>query len=647
LKAYFEDKEPIELRRRAVAAVAFAAAVFFLIAVRFWYLQVKEGGYYGAMALNNSIRLIRTRAPRGLIFDRTGVKIAENRPGFDLYVVPEDLRESPGTIKLLSRLVRIDTASIYEKIRRSKGRPPYRAVKLKEDLDWAEAVRIESFKFEMPGVRLDVAPKRSYLYGAATAHVIGYLGEVSESELKGKESAGYDPGDLIGKYGLEKAYEAELRGVEGAREIEVDALGRLVKVVHSSAAYPGNEFTLTIDIATQMAAWDALKNHTGAAVAIEPSTGRILAMVSTPSFDANLLSSGISHGEWKKVLGNPGNILNNRAIQGLYPPASTFKPIHAAAALEEGVISPSTVIYSGPSFRFAGREYRDWREQGHGEINVHRAIVESSDTFFYQLGLKLGVDNLARYSKRFGFGAKTGVELINEKSGTVPSKQWKRRAMGSRWYEGETISVAVGQGYMLSTPLQLANAYAAIANGGTLYRPQLVEQIRTPGGEIIKRFAPSIRRRLGVSPENLERVKAALRGVVVEKGGTAGFLRWSRLGIAGKTGTAQVTRLVKREKDIEKIAYRLRDHAWFVGFAPFDAPKIAVAVIVEHGGFGSSAAAPVALKIFKAYLKGSEMRRMRQRGTVTAAGARRSAPHAPESVASIERTGSGASGGAR
>ncbi|MFQ5736919.1 MAG: penicillin-binding protein 2 [Thermodesulfobacteriota bacterium] len=602
MSGYFKDKEPSEFKDRVYIVYVVVVFAFFLLTVRFWYLQVKEHDNYTELALNNSTRLIKSPAPRGLVYDRTGVKIAVNRPGFDLYLVPEDVQDWDKTKEMLNRLVGLDPGKIDEKLKRARRRPRFQAVTLKEDLSWEETVLFESNKFELPGIILDVVPKRSYIYSQATAHVLGYLGEISESELRDNSGNGnYSVGDLTGKYGLEKSLEEELKGTNGGKEIEVDALGRKIKVVNWSPPYPGADVTLTIDIKTQLAAWRALKDHVGAAVAIEPSTGRVLALVSTPAFDPNALSSGISREDWIKLIRNPGKMLNNRAIQGLYPPASTFKPIHASAALEEAAVTPSTKIFSGPAFRFAGRDYRDWRARGHGEIGVVRAIIESSDTFFYQTGLKLGIDTLARYARSFGLGERTGIELMNEKSGLIPDSAWKKRALGERWYEGETISVSVGQGYMLATPLQLANAYAAIANGGTLYTPQLVEGIESRG-KTLRKFSPVPKGRLAVSARNLDYVKKGLRGVVMDDDGTARSLRYARLGIAGKTGTAQVKRMVERIKDVESVEYKYRDHAWFAGYAPYDEPKIAVAVLVEHGGFGSRAAAPIAREIFKAYL---------------------------------------------
>lgn len=606
MNVYFKDKEPKELRGRILYSLILVVAAFFVIFVRLWYLQVKESGYYGEMAENNRLRTVKSPAPRGLIHDRTGVKLADNRPGFDLYIVPEDVTDWARTKELLKEFVDIDSELVDEKIRKSKGRPPFRAVKLKEDLSWEETVKIESFKFEMPGTLLDVTPKRNYIYGPEFAHLIGYLGEINDRELKSERYKDYSQGDLIGKRGAEKKYDEFLRGSDGTKELEVDARGRKIKVVNWVPPYPGNNLTLTIDIGTQLTAYEELKDVVGAAIAIEPSTGKVLAMVSTPAFDPNSLTSGISSKQWRELVNNPLKLLTNRAIQGQYPPASTFKPIHAAAALEEQVITPKTKIFSGPSFWFGRRQYRDWKASGHGTIDLYRAIVGSSDTFFYQVGLKIGVDRLAHYSRGFGFGSLTGIPLQDEKYGLVPTSEWKKKTLGKRWYNGETISVGVGQGYMLSTPLQLLNAYAAIANGGTLYTPYLVSEIRTPTGELVKSFSPVKNRAVLVSSSTLDYVKNALKGVVDDEEGTAHFLKRSGLKIAGKTGTAQVTKLTTRykAKDIDKIKYGLRDHAWFVGYAPYDDPKIAVVVLVEHGGFGATAAAPVARKMIDAYLNG-------------------------------------------
>ncbi len=601
---YFQEKEPLEFKKRVVLATIIAAILFFMIIVRLWQLQIMNGRYYGNLSRHNKTRTVKSQAPRGILYDRHGVKLAMNRPGFDLYIIPEDVTDWPKTKAMLRRLAVIDEDTINERLERAKGHPPFRAVKLKEDLSWEETVKISSFNFEMNGVMLEVTPKREYIYGPATSHLIGYIGELNIDELKRLKASGYDAGDYLGKYGLERSYEEYLHGKDGFKDLEVDALGRKINVLGWTPPYPGKDVTLTIDLNTQLTAWQALGEQAGAVVALDPNSGQVLAMVSKPAFDPNKLSAGITAKDWKALVHNPLHPLTNRVIQGQYPPASTFKPLVAASALTEKAIKPETLIESGPVFMFAGRGYRDWKEEGHGIINYKRAIIESSDTFFYQVGLMLGVDTMAKHAKSFGLGHKTGIRLGGEKSGLVASKEWKKRVKHERWYKGETISIAVGQGFMLATPLQLASAFSAIANGGTLFRPEIVERIATPSGKILQDFTPEIRGAVDVPPEILEKIRKALQGVVNDKKGTARVLRSKRLKIAGKTGTAQVARLGEREHDLKKIKYKLRDHAWFVGFAPYDDPKIVVAVLVEHGGFGASAAAPIAKKVFKAFLTG-------------------------------------------
>ncbi len=605
---YFSAKEPRELKERLSIATAFVLSVFFILCARFWYLQVMEGDRFKELSQNNRVRLLRIPSPRGIIFDRNGIRLAENRPGFDLSVVPEDVDDWEKIKSTLIELVDIDLETIERRLKKAKRRPPFQAIKLKEDLSWEEMVRIEGMKYRLPGVVLEVGPKRAYPFGEVTAHLVGYLGEINEREFKTFRNRGdiYKPGDLVGKYGIERSFEEILRGMDGGKQVEVDALGRELRIIKKNPPTPGSNIHLTIDMKTQISAWKAMKGRAGAVVAMDPNTGRILAMVSTPSFDPNRLTSGISREEWDEIINNPMNVLTNRAIQGQYPPASLFKIITATSALEERVIQPYTTIYSGSSFRFGGREYRDWKEGGHGLIGVHTAIVESADTFFYQVGLMVGIDRIARYARWFGLGEKTGIELPNEKPGLVPTSTWKEKTHGVPWYLGETISVSVGQGFLLATPLQMLVAYSAIANGGWLMKPQLVEKIVAHDGRVGRDFTPVNRGRILVSSQTINILRRALEGVVNEENGTARTIRMDGLEIAGKTGTAQVVRMSKRERDIEKIPYRFRDHAWFVGYAPFDDPRIAVAVVVEHGGFGSKAAAPVALQVIKTYLEGLE-----------------------------------------
>lgn len=602
---YFTDKEPRDLRSRLYIVTALVLFTFFIFTAYLWYLQVMRSEHYSTLSKTNRIRLQSIAAPRGLIFDRNGTRLAENHPSFKLSIIPEDISDMAKTKELLTKLIDIDEAAFDKALGKAKKRARFRPVKIKEDLSWEEMERVSTFAYELPGVKLEVKPKRTYPQKAVAAHLLGYTGEISERALQKRILSGdksYKSGDETGKYGLESFNEEWLRGSDGGRQVEVDAVGRELKVKKTIPPYPGNNITLTIDLTTQLAAWDAMIGKAGAVIALDPRNGKILAMVSAPAFDPNLFSGGISANDWSEIINNPLNVLTNRAIQGQYPPASTFKVITAAAVLEEKIVTPEEKILSGPSFSFKGRAYRDWKAAGHGEINIHSAIVESSDTFFYQVGLKLGVDRIALYAKDFGLGDKTGIGLNNEKPGLVPNSEWKQKALNDRWYTGETISVSVGQGYTLATPIQLLSAYAAIANNGTLYVPKLIERVTTPEGEVIHEFEAEEKNRLTISEENLTIIKEALRGVVTEEKGTARWLNRNDFEIAGKTGTAQVIRMKEREKDITKQKYKFRDHALFVGFAPYSAPEIVVVVIVEHGGFGSSAAAPVALKVIRSYM---------------------------------------------
>ncbi|MDH4227485.1 MAG: penicillin-binding protein 2 [Deltaproteobacteria bacterium] len=608
MSGFIGEKDPAELRARTVWVTGLVIAAFIIIAGRLWHLQLMNSDYFGDLSMNNRIRLIKNYAARGMVYDANGTLLAENKPSFTLYVVPEDVNDMDFTRTFLSTRAGIDPKYLDDKIaKEKKKRAPYNPIKIKSDIGWDEMAAITMHEYELHGVYVEAEPRRTYIEGAeAMAHVLGYVSEINSTELVSMNAdAGgvYAPGDFIGKFGMESSFEATLKGVHGGRQVEVDAHGRPIRTIKKIAPSPGHTVRLTIDYPTQRAAWEGLGKERGAVVAIDPKSGRILALVSTPSFPPDLMSYGISEEDWKTLTEDEADPLTNRAVQGSYPPASTFKPVTALAALETGTIKPDTKIYSGGSFRFGNRDFRDWKPSGHGSINVHRAIVESSDTFFYQAGLKTGVDNIAKYAKDFGLGEKTGIKLRGEQVGLIPTKDWKMKTYGKQWIEGETIPITVGQGYVLATPLQLAILYAAIANGGDVYAPGFIESIESVNGEVIEQFMPKIRRTLDASPENIEVVRNALRGVVIEEGGTAGSINDPSLKIAGKTGTAQVRRMTERIRDISKIAYKNRDHALFVGFAPFDDPKIAVAVIVEHGGFGARAAAPVALKVIRAYLK--------------------------------------------
>lgn len=603
---YNVQREPRYLHGRLYYVAGIVLFIFLLILIRLWHLQVIKGSEMKRLSENNRIRVVRLAAPRGIIFDRDGNRLVENRPGFDLTVVREDLKDIEALKESLAVLVDITPDAIDKALRRGKRLPPYQSIKLKEDIDWEEVAAIESSRTDVPGVGLDVTPRRLYPHNGLAAHLIGYVGDIDEGTLRRLGGVDYKAGDSIGKNGLEESLDGYLRGSAGGKQIEVDAIGREIALIEKVSPEPGNNVYLTIDLKTQQKAQQLMEGKAGAIVAMEPQSGRIIAMVSAPSFDPNIFTTRLTGEEWDALVKNPLNTLTNRVIQGQYPPASTFKVITAAALLEDGLVTPATKVESGPFFEFGGRQYRDWKEEGHGKINVYRAIVESSDTFFYQMGLQLGVDRLSHYATGFGFGSRTGIEIKGEKGGLVPSKAWKKRVYGESWYRGETISASVGQGFLLVTPLQVVSAYAAIANGGKLFIPQLVERIENPDGEVVKDFIPKARGVLPVSKKTLKVVRSALKSVVSDNKGTARFIRTRGIAIAGKTGTAQVTMLGEERLKAKDVSYRLRDHAWFSGYAPADNPAIAVVVMVEHGGFGSEIAAPIAREVIKAYLLGRQ-----------------------------------------
>jgi penicillin-binding protein 2 len=462
-------------------------------------------------------------------------------------------------------------------------------------------VGVETHQLDLPGITLRARPRRNYPDGQAAAHVLGYLGEVNQRQLKALKEQGYGSGDEIGHYGLERRWEEVLRGQNGGQQVEVDALGRRVRVLHEVHNVPGYTMHLTLDRQLQQSAFEALSGKEGTIVAIDVHSGAILALASTPAFDPNVFARGIKGNEWNALLKDKLRPLSNRATQGQFPPGSTFKIVMAIAALEEGVINPEAAIADPGFFPFGNRNFRDWKEGGHGMVNLHRAIVISCDTYFYQLGPKLGVDRIAKWSRAFGLGEKTGIALDDERSGTIPDTAWKMKRFRQPWYPGETVSVAIGQGYVTVTPLQLANMMAAVANGGKLYRPRIVSKVESVDGTTVREYGPELIRTIELKPDTLNRVRNALADVV--KAGTGGMARSPVVEVAGKTGTAQVVEMKGGYLKSEQLTYFNRDHAWFVAYAPAQNPEIAVAVLIEHGGHGGDAAAPMAKKVFEKFVE--------------------------------------------
>jgi len=583
--------------------VVFVGLAFLLIFIRLWSLQVIKGSELQRLSENNCIRLRENPADRGVLLDRQGRILAHNRPSFEVHLVPEDLKANPEVLIKVGEMLNMAPDEIVEKMKAQKRRAPFKPVKIKSDINWNELALLESNRVHLPGLIVDVRPRRAYDYGDLASHLVGYLGEVDENELKQSKDPPYRMGALIGKYGVEYRWEDDLRGVDGGRQIEVDAIGREIRALGVVEPFPGNNLFLTIDLDLQKTAEEAYQDKNGALIAMDLKTGRILAMVSKPSFEPDIFARNILPEEWKSLVENPHHPLQNKGIQGQYPAGSVFKIITAIAGLEAGVITPDTPFTCTGAFSYGNRDFRCWKEGGHGTLSLHRALVESCDIYFYQVGLKVGVDLIAHYANEFGLGRVTGISLPHEKPGTVPSSSWKKKRFGVPWYTGETLSFSVGQGYLNATPLQLLMLISSVANGGRLYLPQVVERVENIYGSKLKEYPPVELGKANVSEKTLQIVREALRGAVNDPHGTGGTCALKDIQVAGKTGTAQVVRMPVNFKkgDMNRMPLKFRDHAWFVAYAPFEDPKISIAVLVEHGGFGASAAAPIAKKVIEKY----------------------------------------------
>ncbi len=593
-----------ELKGRHKYFLAFLIIAFLVLFVRLWDLQVIKGNELRRLSENNRIRIRENPADRGMLLDHKGQILAHNRPSFEVYLVPEDLKRDPEIMSRVVELLDMDQDEIQSRLRNQKRRAPFKPVKIKSDIDWDELARLEFNKVHLPGLVVDVRPRRAYNYGVLASHLLGYIGEVDENELRQTKETPYRMGADIGKYGVEQRWEPDLRGTDGGRQIEVDAVGREIKPLQTVDPLPGNNVVLTIDLDLQRVAEEAFQDKNGALVAIDPQTGRILSMVSRPFFDPSIFARNITAEEWKSLIENPYNPLQNKTIQCQYPPGSVFKVITAIAGLESGIITPETQLTCTGAFHYGNRDFRCFKHEGHGTLSLHRAIVESCDVYFYQVGLKVGVDRIAHYAHEFGLGQTTGIPLPHEKSGTIPSTLWKKKRFGQPWYSGETLSISVGQGYVNATPLQLAMLMATVANGQRRFLPQVVERVENIQGKSIREYPPVEIGRANISEKTLQIVREALRGVVNEPHGTGGASAVKGIQVAGKTGTAQVVHMERnfRRGDTQRLPFQFRDHAWFAAYAPFEDPRIAVAVLVEHGGYGGAAAAPIAKKVIEKYL---------------------------------------------
>jgi penicillin-binding protein 2 len=608
LTKYLKTADQDFYKQRLVRIAFCIAGAFFLLFIRLFYLQVIQGEELRRLSENNCIRLQSTNPSRGLIFDRNGTLLVDNRPAFDLNIVLKDAKPLEQTVKKLSKYINVPESELMSKIESDKTVPSYKPILLKKDIGRDALAAIEVRKFDLPGVIVDVKPRRHYIEQKTAAHLIGYLSEINPDELNSGEYPGYTVGDYIGKFGVEKIFEPFLQGKRGGRQVEVNVVGQVVRVLKTVDAQPGQNIYLTVDMNVQKTAEALLKGKAGAVAAMDPQTGQILALASSPSFDPNIFVDGMSHEQWDALVSNPLRPLENKAIQGEYPPGSTFKIVTAIAGLEEGVIDKNTTFFCPGYYKYGNRVYRCWKPAGHDEVNVIKALAESCDVFFYQVGQKLGIDRLSMYAVASGLGSPTRINLDHEAAGLIPTSEWKRRRMGVEWQGGETLSVAIGQGYDLATPLQMLALISAVGNGGNLYKPLVLKSVRTPEGSIVLESKPQLVGKLPVSRQTLEIIREGLREVVNNPKGTA----WSAahvegLDISGKTGTSQIIgRSSERNASKKESSNLFEPHAWFVAYAPSVDPKIAVSVMIEHGGHGSSAAAPIAKEIIKAYLGPTE-----------------------------------------
>lgn len=591
----FDQDLTKNLSRRVGVFYCGVLLVFLVILVRLWDLQLFRGAYFFDLSENNRIKTREIAAPRGNVFDRNGRALITNTPSFDVSLLQEGVKGLDAALPLLSSILNLTPSDIRARVQAGARGPRLRPVKIKTDVSREELALIEFYKLELPNVVVDVFPKRFYPLGVGAAHLLGYLGKVEECDLGGGRND-QAVGDYIGKAGVERVFEPQLRGRPGLLQFEVDAAGKKKRILNSFPPAPGGDVVLTIDADLQLFAHQALGEHPGAIVVLDPNNGDVLALVSHPSFDPNLFSRGISARAWSSLITAPGCPLTNKTIHGQYPPGSLFKVVTASAALEEEVITPETPLSCTGSFFFGNRPYRCWKKGGHGHLCLRRAIEESCDVFFYILGQKLGIDRLSHYATLFGLGAPTGIILPDERPGLVPTRKWKLKTMNVPWQEGETVSSSIGQSFTLVTPLQVASLFSTIANGGRLYRPRLIksaatsEQTTPPASQI------------PISPAVLAFVRDSLRGVIQSPGGTGRGVRIEGLVMGGKTATAQVVSLPADPSADRLVPLRFRDHAWFAAFAPFNNPVIVVVVLVEHGGFGSETAGPVVKEIVSFYL---------------------------------------------
>ena len=591
-------REIMEMKHRVILLSFVVGAVFFIIVLRLWHLQILNADDYRNMSENNRLRFVPVAASRGAIMDRNAHVLVNNRASFSLSVVPQEVADKDALLSQLASLLSLDRDELSERWEKGKDRARYYPVVLAPNMTRDQVEIVEENRLRLPGVEVEVKPVRKYSNGILASHLLGYIGEVSETELANPNYEEYNLGDYIGKNGIERALEKELHGKNGGRQFEVDARGRILRTISETYPVTGNSVVLTIDVSIQEIAERAFGAQAGAAVAMDVNTGEILAFVSNPGYDPSLFSGKLPRDIWNKYLNDRRRPLENKALTGQYPPGSTYKMITALAGLENKLINAGTSVTCTGAYKMGRSSFRCWNRHGHGATNLRKSLRQSCDVYYYTLGNRLGVDRIADMAKRFKLGSPMGVELEHEKPGLIPTSEWKEKRLGKPWLRGETPSISIGQGYVLMTPIQLASMVSTIANGGTIYRPYLVKKIVDTDGKTLKEFSSQRLGTTGVSEANMRLIKQGMYAVVNDPGGTGSAARNEYIKVAGKTGTSQVVKLRNSRGPSE---YKYRDHALFVAFAPYEKPEIAVAVIIEHGMSGGSAGAPIAGRIIRAW----------------------------------------------
>lgn len=602
-----EREEQLLFQRRARAGFLVIAALLTLLAFRYAYLQLWMHQDFTTRSETNRVQVRPVPPNRGMIYDRRGRMVAANRPAFRLEVIPEQAGDLEDTLQRLGQIVTL-TEDDLERFRRTRKRYlDFHSVPLRLDLDEGELSRFAVNRHRFEGVAVVPYLARHYPYGELLTHVLGYVGRLDERDLRQVDRDNYRATTHVGKLGVERAYETLLHGTSGVERVETDARGRAQRILERSAPVDGADLVLSIDIDVQRAAWEALGDRAGSVVAIDPRDGSVIAMVSKPAYDPNLFVNGIAQADYQAILAAPRRPLVNRSLNGGYEPGSTLKPFVGLAGLELDVVQPGQRVYSNGRYFLPNydRPYRDWKDGGHGSVEITRALEESVNTYFYQLAYDLGIDRMHDYLAQFGFGAPTGVDMPGESAGLLPSRDWKRGRFNEPWYPGETVIAGIGQGFNVVTPLQLANAQAALVNRGRVWAPRVVYAVKGPGDEsALRENAPETRAVPVQNPEHWDLVLEGMRRVVNGPRGSAREVgQGADYVIAGKTGTAQVfTQDQQRDYDQEELEESLRNHALFIAFAPFEAPTISVAVVVDHGVSGPRVAAPIARATLDAWL---------------------------------------------